>query len=455
MDRRSRFATMAVARALTIVRLGRGTDVGMDHFEYRDGALACEDIPAPELAARFGTPVYVYSRRTFVDHFERLRDAFAAVDPLICFSVKCCQNIHICRLLRECGSGFDVVSGGELYRALRAGADPAQIVFAGVGKTERELHEALDAQIGLFNIESESELEQLIEVCRARGTTVDAALRVNPDVDPHTHEYTTTGRKENKFGVDLERASDVFRRFGHSEPVRLCGIHLHIGSPVHELSAYEHSLERGLELIDQLRSAGFELDTIDVGGGYGAHYHDAEAPTAADYARVMVPLLEGRGLRVIVEPGRTIAANAGIILTRVLHVKQSGRRRFVIVDASMNELLRPALYGAYHFVWLVAAGEFVPQSRAADQPFDDLTSCDVVGPLCESSDFLARERALPPVQSGDLLAVFSAGAYAMTMASQYNSRPRAAEVLVDGRDARLIRRRETYADLVAPEEEVS
>jgi diaminopimelate decarboxylase len=424
----------------------------MDHFEYRDGALWCENTKAADLAARFGTPLYVYSRQTFVDHFTRFSDAFAALDPLICYSIKCCPNVHICRLLRELGSGFDVVSGGELHRARRAGADPAQIVFAGVGKTEHEIAEALDAGVGLFNIESASELEQLVAIVTSRGVTVDAALRVNPDVDPRTHEYTTTGKKETKFGVDLERARDIFRRFGRAGPVRLRGIHMHIGSPVHEIGAYAQSVERGLQLLDQLQREGFAVDTFDVGGGYGAHYRDQEAPLPTDYASVIVALLRGRGLRVILEPGRLIAANAGIILTRVLHVKESGRRRFVVVDASMNELLRPALYGAYHFVWPVTAGEFVPQSRDAQQPFAGLRTCDVVGPVCESSDFLAQQRALPPLKRGDLLAVFSAGAYAMAMASQYNSRPRAAEVLVEGQTARLIRRRETYEDLTAAED---
>ncbi|MFQ5806906.1 MAG: diaminopimelate decarboxylase, partial [Phycisphaerae bacterium] len=332
----------------------------MDCFEYRDGVLWCEDLSVEELAARFGTPLYVYSRRTFVDHFVRMREAFAALDPLMCYSIKCCQNIHICRLLRELGSGFDVVSGGELYRALRAGADPAQIVFAGVGKTEQEIHEALDAQVGLFNLESESEAEQLIELAGGRGMLANAALRVNPDVDPKTHRYTTTGRKETKFGVDLGRAREAFRRYAYAESLRLRGIHLHIGSPVNDVNAYVHSLERGLELLDRLQREGFEIDTIDIGGGYGAHYQGHEAPTAAQYADAIVPLLRDRELRVILEPGRSIAANAGIIVTRVLHVKQSGGRRFVIADASMNELIRPALYGAYHFVWPVKAGDFAP-----------------------------------------------------------------------------------------------
>ncbi|MBU0640780.1 MAG: diaminopimelate decarboxylase [Planctomycetes bacterium] len=424
----------------------------MDYFEYHDGKLRCEETAADELAARYGTPLYVYSQQTFTDHFQRMRAAFAELNPLFCFSIKSCQNVHICRVLHSLGSGFDVVSGGELYRALRAGADPAKIVFAGVGKTDRELREAFEARIGLFNIESESELEVFVEMARARQAPVDAALRVNPDVDPRTHKYTTTGKKETKFGVDLEQAAGIFRRHADCRPVRLRGIHLHIGSPVHELEPYRTSIERGVELLEQLRRDGFEVDTIDVGGGYGAHYRGGDAPTAADYAGVIVPLLRGRGLRVILEPGRSIAANAGIILTRVLHVKQSGRKRFVIVDAAMTELLRPALYGAYHFVWPVVAGECVPPTRVPEQPFDGLVECDVVGPVCESSDFLAQARPLPTLRRGDLLAVFGAGAYAMTMASQYNSRLRAAEVLVHGAATRLIRRRETYADLLAPEE---
>jgi diaminopimelate decarboxylase len=423
----------------------------MDHFRYRDGELRCEDVPAAELARRFETPLYAYSRRTFLDHLERLRGAFAELNPLICYSIKSCQNLHICKLLREQGSGFDVVSGGELHRALQAGADPADIVFAGVGKTEREIREGLDAGIGLFNIESESEMAQMAAVAEKRGKVARVALRVNPDVDPKTHVYTTTGKKETKFGVDLERAAAVFREFGRVPSLKLCAIHLHIGSPVHDVTAYEQSIRNGLELIERLRKEGHEIDTIDVGGGFGAHYRADEAPPAIRYADTIVPLLRGRGLKVILEPGRSISANAGILLARVLHIKQSGRKAFAIIEASMNELIRPALYGAYHFIWPVRAGEFVPETREEEQPFDGLQTYDVVGPVCESGDFLAKDRRLPPLKQGDLLAVFTAGAYGMVMSSQYNSRPRAAEVLVDGDDPRLIRRRETYEDLLAAE----
>lgn len=423
----------------------------MDRFEYRGGDLFCEQSSVAELAERYGTPLFIYSQGTLTDHFERMRSAFAPLNPLICYSVKCCQNVHICRLLAERGCGFDVVSGGELHRALRAGGDPAKIVFAGVGKTRREILEGIDAGIAWFNVESESEMAQLAAVAAERRTEIRCALRVNPDVDPKTHVYTTTGKKETKFGVDHEHARRVFREFARRPYVRLTAIHLHIGSPVNDVEAYRASLERALSLIEQLRADGFTLDAIDVGGGFGAHYAGSEAPPASEYARVIVPMLQSANLRVILEPGRSIAGNAGILVGRVLHTKQSGTKRFVILDASMTELIRPALYGAYHFIWPVRAGSRVPMTRAADQPFADLLECNVVGPVCESGDFLARDRRLPPVAQSDLLAVFTAGAYAMSMSSQYNSRPRAAEVLVDGTAHRLIRRRETYDDLIAAE----
>jgi diaminopimelate decarboxylase len=427
----------------------------MDLFRYAPGELHCEDLPAAGLAGQFGTPLYVYSQGTLTGHFHRLREAFAPLDPLLCYSVKCCANIHICRALRELGSGFDVVSGGELFRALQAGADPRTIVFAGVGKTDREVHEAFAAGIGLFNIESESELERMAGLAAQARVVPSLALRINPDVDPKTHVYTTTGKKETKFGVDLERAAAAFRAFGRSPHLRLHGLHLHLGSPVNEIAPYETAVRKTLALVDALRADGFTIDTLDIGGGFGANYQGGEAPAAADYAAVLVPLLRGRGLRIILEPGRSLAANAGILLTRVLHVKHSGARRFVIVDAAMTDLIRPALYGAYHFVWPVRPAGRIPAHRGPTQPFEDLTPCDVVGPVCESSDFLAKDRPLPPVAAGDLLAVFSTGAYGMTMASQYNSRPRAAEVLVSGGAARLIRRRETYDDLVRAELELT
>lgn len=423
----------------------------MDLFEYRGGRLHCEQLPLHELAERFGTPLYVYSAGTLREHYQRVAGAFAAVDPLICYSVKCCPNLHICRLLARLGSGFDVVSGGELHRVLTIGADPARIVFAGVGKTDDELRQALRTRVGLINAESLSELARLAEIAEELRAQPRIAIRVNPDVDARTHQYTTTGTKANKFGLDVATTRQAFETYGRSGPLQLCGIHMHIGSPVYEPDAYVAAIDRGLELIDALRASGFAIDTFDVGGGFGAHYRGSESPPAQAYADAIVPRLVGRGLRIVLEPGRSIAANAGVLLTRVLHVKPAHDRTFVIVDAAMTELIRPALYQAYHFAWPVAADGFVPSHRGPEQSFGGLVNTDLVGPVCESGDFLAKGRALPPLARGDLVAVYSAGAYGMSMASQYNSRPRPAEVLVEGDAARVIRRRETVPDLIAAE----
>jgi diaminopimelate decarboxylase len=436
----------------------------MDHFCYQAGELRCEGVAASRIAEAVGTPAYIYSAATLSDHFDAVVLAFHPLSPLICYSIKSCANTHICRFLRQRGAGFDVVSGGELARAIEAGGDPARVVFAGVGKTDAEISQAIDAGVGLFNIESEAELQNLITIAARRGRVVDAALRVNPDVDPRTHTYTSTGLKETKFGVDLVRARAVFQQYAGQEAVRLRGIHLHIGSPVNSVDPYVEAIRKGLSLIDDLRRDGFMIDTLDIGGGFGAHYRAAEAPPAVEYAKAIVPLLAGRGLRIIMEPGRSIAANAGILLTRVLYVKKSGGRSFLIVDAGMNDLIRPALYDAYHFIWpvlpppglepvgrVLPADDLVEGLRRPEHARPGLTPVDVVGPVCESGDFLAKDRLLPPVVRGDLLAVFTAGAYGMAMASNYNSRPRPPEVLVEGNVFRLIRRRETYDDLLAPE----
>ncbi len=424
----------------------------MNLFAYRQGALHCEDRPVTGLAAEFGTPLYVYSAGTFALHLQRLRAAFAELDPLLCYSVKCCPNVHVLRWLAAQGCGFDVVSGGELYRAQQAGAAPETVVFAGVGKSEAELTAALEAEVAMINIESASELALLAGVARRRGQAARVAIRIIPDVDAHTHDYTTTGTLQNKFGVPLADAAALYEQYARHPHVHMCGLHLHIGSPVYDPQSYVASIERALALVDQLRAAGHTVDTLDIGGGFGAHYRGSEAPPAQAYAAVIVPLLRKRGLRIILEPGRSLAATAGVLVTRVLHVKETGTRRFVVTDASMNDLIRPALYQAYHFIWPVDAGERVPADWAPEQPFTGLQRCDVVGPVCESGDFLAKERLLPSVQRGDLLAIFSCGAYAMAMASQYNSRPRGAELWVDGGAARLIRRRETYDDLLAAEQ---
>lgn len=426
----------------------------MDLFTYRNGELYCEDIPVSQIVdSGVGTPVYIYSATTFREHYSRLASAFAELNPIICYSIKCCQNVHIIRLLAGMGAGMDVVSGGELFRAIKAGADPSKIVYAGTGKTDKEINEAIDAKIGWFNIESEAELANLIHIASQRQTTVRAALRVNPDVDPKTHRHTTTGKKETKFGVDIERARRAFEDYGRNKSVRLCGVHLHIGSPVNAVQPYVEAIEKALDLILALRRSGFEIDTLDIGGGYSADYGAGEALSAKAYAQMIVPLLRGQNLQIILEPGRSIAANAGILVTRSLFIKRSGDRQFVIVDGAMSDLIRPALYDAYHFVWPVNPGpQYSLAERRRNVHMPDTVKVDVVGPICETGDFLAKDRDLPPVKRGDLLAVFTAGAYGFTMASHYNSRPNAAEVLVEGAGFRTIRRRESYQDLIAAEE---
>ncbi len=424
----------------------------MDDFHYQRGVLHCESVDLPSLAVRFGSPLYIYSKKTLLDHYARFAEAFSPLKAEVCFSVKSCQNLSILRLLKEEGAAFDVVSGGELQRALEVGADPSRIVFAGVGKTDAEIQRALEVGIGWFNVESEAELANVAHIASASGRTARAALRVNPDVDPKTHVYTTTGKRETKFGVDLERARRVFSEFRDRKGLTLCGIHLHIGSPVNSIEPYVEAIGKGLTLIDGLRGDGHRIEAINIGGGFGAHYVGGEAPPASAYAARIVPLLRDRGLNVLLEPGRSIAANAGVLLTRTLYTKASGDRQFIIVDAAITELIRPALYGSFHFCWPVAPKDGkVPPDRRADLRLAGSQLVDIVGPVCESGDFLAKDRWLPPVSRDDLICIFSTGAYGFTMSSQYNSRPRAAEVLVDGSTAQMIRRREQYDDLVAAE----
>lgn len=426
----------------------------MDHFIFRNGTLFCEEFDLRDVAEQFGTPLYVYSRQTLLDHYDRLRAAFAELAPTICFSVKSCSNLAILKLLAERRAAFDVVSGGELQRVIEAGGDPNQAAFAGVGKTDEEIEFALENNVGWFNVESEEELENIARVARRLGRSAHAAIRINPDVDPYTHVYTTTGKRETKFGIDLDRARRVFAQYKETPSVRLKGIHLHLGSPVNTVGPYVESVKKALALIDELRRSGHEISALNIGGGFGAHYAKEEAPPALEYARAVVPLLKNRGLQILLEPGRSIAANAGVLLTRVVYRKASGDKAFVIVDAAMNDLIRPALYGAYHFAWPVAPGPSLsPPSRSPDIDMPGLELVDIVGPVCESGDFLAKDRRLPPMQRGDLVCIFSAGAYGFTMSSNYNSRRRAAEVLIEGSSARLIRRRETYDDLVALERE--
>ncbi len=429
----------------------------MDHFLYRDGSLFAEQVSLSRIAADVGTPTYVYSKATLVTHYRRIAEAFAALNPTICYSIKSCGNIHIVRALVEEGSGMDVTSGGELFRALKGGCDPKKIFFAGVGKTDREIKEALAAKIGTFNIESEAEFWNLDKLAGEMGVTAHGALRVNPDLQNRsTHNKTFTARKEDKFGINIDRAGDFYRQASKAKNVRLHGLHLHIGSPIKFTEPYAEAIAKALALIDSLAKDGIAIETLDIGGGFAAFYEGNEAPPFSAYAEAIVPLLKDRvakGLRIIMEPGRSIIANAAILLAQVQFTKQAGAKKYVIIDAAMNDLIRPTLYESYHFMWPANAGASLsPQSRLSTQRVAGDEKVDVVGPICETGDYLAKDRHLPPLKRGDLLAIFSAGAYGMAMSSNYNARPRAAEVLVDGDKFQVIRRRETYEDLIRSEQ---
>jgi len=427
----------------------------MDLFRYKGGRLLAEGVDVERIAAEVGTPAYVYSRGTFEDHLRKMQEAYRDLDPLICFAVKACGNLHVLRLMAGLGSGFDIVSGGELYRVLQAGGDPAKVVYAGVGKTDEEILDAIRAGIGYFNIESEQELENLIHLAERHGggrAAPKAALRVNPDVDYRSHAYLETGKKETKFGVDIERAVSVFDQYAGNPAVRLCAVHVHLGTGGKTIDPYVDAVKKILPLVDRLRQKGHVVEALDLGGGYGADYETQTVPSAQQYAAGLVPLIKDKGLRLILEPGKTICANAGILLTRVLYTKQGGSKKFVIVDAGMNDLIRPSLYGAFHFIWPARTdARFVPTTRNKDLHIEGNEVADIVGPICEGADFLAKDRSIPPVKRGDLMAVFTAGAYAFTMSSNYNARGRAAEVLVEGDSFRVIRKRETYEDQVALE----
>src|SRR5687768_8600125 len=427
----------------------------MDFFNYKNNELYCEDVPVSKIAAEVGTPVYVYSKATLVRHYRQVAEAFAAVNPTVCYSIKSNGNLNLCKVLVAEGCGMDVTSGGELFRALKAGCDPKKIIYAGVGKTDDEIRMAIDAGIAAFNIESEAEIENIDRIASEMRRQAVGALRVNPDVDPgaKTHVKTTTGKKETKFGVDIERAERVFDQFKGLKNLRMAGVHLHIGSPIYDIEPYVDAVKKANALIDRLTKKGHTIEWLDMGGGFAVNYkRPDQALPVTEHAKALVPLLQGRPYRVALEPGRYISGNAGIVLTRVLYRKQGGQKRFVIVDAAMNDLIRPTLYEAYHFIWPVRPDEKnVPAARDESLVPADGETVDVVGPVCESGDYLAQARQLPQTKRGDLLAVFTAGAYGFAMSSNYNSRPRAPEVLVDGDSYKVIRRRETYEDLVAAE----
>ena len=421
----------------------------MDRFDYIDGKLFAEGVDVARIAEQIGTPVYIYSKATFLDHLSKIKTAFSELDTTVCFSIKACGNINILKFLAAAGSGFDIVSGGELYRAKQAGADMSKVVYAGVGKTDKEILEALQAGIGYFNIESEEEMANIIKIAKANNLKTKAALRVNPDVDYGAKAMTNVGVKDTKFGVDIERAKRVFQDFGHDNNVDLCAIHVHLGSEGKKAEPYSKALEKIVPLIDDLRAAGHRIEAIDMGGGYGADYETGTAPPAEKYAEAIVPMLKGKNLKLILEPGASVAANAAIMLTKVLYLKTGKEKKFVIVDAGMNDLIRPPLYGSFHFIWPAQVkSELMPGKREKDITIDGTEVVDVVGPICESTDFLATARSLAPVQRGDLVAVFTTGAYGYSMSSNYNSRPMLPEVLVDGDDFTVIRKRQTYENLV-------
>ncbi len=412
----------------------------MHDFHYRHETLYCEDIPLERLDKEQGTPCYIYSHATLIRHFRAFDRAFASVPHLVAFAMKANSNLAVLRLMASQGGGADIVSGGELFRARRAGIPPDRIVFAGVGKSRREIRDALDAGILFFNVESSAELHTLNDVASDMGAQARVALRINPDIDPRTHPYISTGLKHSKFGIGAEHAVETFTRAAALPCIRVVGVHAHIGSQLTHLDPFVESLTKVAALIETLKSRGLPIRYLNIGGGLGITYSNETPPDPTAFADAITPLLRQTGCDIIMEPGRVITGNAGILLTRVLYLKETGAKKFVIVDAGMNDLLRPALYDAHH--------DILPVRRSPHAPDDTV---DVVGPVCESGDFFARRRTMPAVNAGDLLAVMSAGAYGFTMASNYNARPRVPEVLVKGGDSFVIRERETFDDLIRGE----
>lgn len=426
----------------------------MDHFQYQNRVLHCEDVPLAELAEKYGTPLFVYSQATLLHHLKQIQTAFAEAKPIICYSIKTNGNIHIARLMAEHGSGFDVTSGGELFRALKAGGDPRQIVFASVGKTDDEMRYALNSNILFFDVESEQELHTLGDIAKAMGKIAWAALRVNPDLPPKTHVKTDTSVKGVKFGLDIETILDVAQGVAGHPNLKVVGLHMHLGSPILSAEPYRQGGEKAIRLVEALRKQGHSIEYLNMGGGFGIHYRKQEALPASAFAEVILPVVRATKCQLVLEPGRFIVGNAGLLLSRVIFTKESGGKHYIIQDAAMNDLIRPTLYDSFHRIWPVAPAPGLPAPPSDyETPIPDTFPQNVVGPVCESGDFLAKDRNLPRMKRGDLLATFSAGAYGMAMSSNYNSRCRAAEVLVTGRTHRLIRRRETYADLVAAEED--
>ncbi|MBP9733512.1 MAG: diaminopimelate decarboxylase [Candidatus Omnitrophica bacterium] len=418
----------------------------MHLFNFKNNELHAENVPVRDIVKKVGSPVYIYSLGTFLHHYKRLKSAFAPVDNLICFSVKSNSNLTVLKTLIKAGSGLDIVSGGELYRALKVGADPKKIVFASVGKSDEEIAAAISAGILSFNVESEEELDAINRVASRLKRRQNISLRINPDVQPKTHHYITTGSKGNKFGIDMETAFRLYTDASRYPFLKFSGVHLHIGSQITESTPFVKALNRASAFIARLRKKGVVINTMNIGGGLGIIYSNEQPQTAAEYAKAVLPILKKLKVRVILEPGRFISGNSGILVTKVLFWKSSPTKTFAIVDAGMNDLLRPSIYSAYHEIVTV-----LKPSRSAKI----LPEVDIVGPICESGDFLGKGRKLPKLEAGDLLAVMSAGAYGYVMSSNYNSRPRVAEVVVRGSKFAVARRRETMEDVLRGEKIVN
>lgn len=410
----------------------------MHRFNYKRNQLYCEDVSVAEIARRVGTPVFIYSRNTLLDHYGKIERALRDISPLICFSVKSNSNLAVLKTLVKAGSGLDIVSGGELHRAKLVKADPRKIVYAGVGKKRNEIIEAIHYGIFFFNVESTEELELINRCARDLKKTVNIAVRINPDVGVLTHAYTVTGKGDTKFGVDFDTAKSIFRSGWKYRNVKICGVHIHVGSQILSANPFRRAIKKVLRFLSENT---IYIEYLNIGGGLGIVYSMEKAQTAARFAGKVLPLIKRSGLKIILEPGRFISGNSGIMATKVLFRKKTGRKRFLVVDSGMNDLIRPSLYEAYHAIRPVA------KSRRRS----GRTKHDVVGPICESGDFLAKDRALPSLKQGDLLAVMGAGAYGYTMSSNYNSRPRAAEVMVDGDKFFVAKTRETNKDLVRGE----
>jgi diaminopimelate decarboxylase len=410
----------------------------MHFFEYDRGRLHCEGVSLEQVAREVGTPVYVYSEAAMRQQMQLFSDSFQQVPHLICYAVKANSNLSVIRRLAEWGAGFEVVSGGELFRVLRAGGSGNKVVFDGPGKTVDEIRYALEADILFFNVESAAEAELIVESARATGKRARVSLRTNPDVDPGTHPYISTGMREHKFGIALEEAYELYRKLRNRPEVEIVGVTCHIGSQITQLEPYQEAIASLREFVARLRNEGILLRYVDFGGGLGIAYDSEQPPSVSCYAELVIAATKDLGLTLVLEPGRVIVGNAGTLVTRVTFIKDQGTKRFVIVDAGMNDLMRPALYGSHHQVWSVT-------QKASTR------TADLVGPICESSDFITRNRELPAFEPGDLAAVMSAGAYGFSLSSNYNSRPRVPEVLVSGDKYEIIRRRETYEDLIRHE----